>query len=61
MTIQGESDTHTAMAKTVGLPLAIACRLILENKISVKGVVAPLAAEFYGPILRELEDFGVKF
>ncbi|MDI1232955.1 MAG: saccharopine dehydrogenase C-terminal domain-containing protein, partial [bacterium] len=61
MTLEGESDTHTAMAKTVGLPLAIACKLILENKIQTKGVLAPVTEEFYEPVLKELENFGIYF
>ena len=61
MSIEGDSDTHTAMAKTVGLPLAIACKLILEGKIEGRGVLAPVSAEFYNPVLAELEGFGIRF
>ena len=61
MTLEGMSETHTAMAKTVGLPLAIACKLILENKIEARGVLAPVTAEFYNPVLAELETFGIQF
>ena len=61
MTLEGLSETHTAMAKTVGLPLAIACKLILENKIEARGVLAPVTAEFYNPVLAELETFGICF
>ncbi|MES2617929.1 MAG: saccharopine dehydrogenase C-terminal domain-containing protein [Bacteroidota bacterium] len=61
LVIEGESNTHTAMAKTVGLPLAIACRLILENKISQRGVVVPVDCELYTPVLEELKGFGIHF
>lgn len=61
LVIEGKSNTHTAMSKTVGLPLAIACKLILEQKIQAKGVIAPLTAEFYTPILQELEANGIVF
>lgn len=61
MTLEGASETHTAMAKTVGLPLAIACKLILENKIEARGVLAPVTSEFYQPILAELETYGIQF
>lgn len=61
MVLKGESNTHTAMAKTVGLPLAIGCKLILENKISARGVMAPVTSEFYEPVLKELESFGISF
>jgi saccharopine dehydrogenase-like NADP-dependent oxidoreductase len=59
--VKGEDKTYTAMAKTVGLPMAIACKLILQNKIKVKGVCLPITEEFYKPILTELNKFGVKF
>ena len=52
---------HTAMAKTVWIPLAIVSKLILQNKINAKGVVIPTLKEIYDPVLNELEDFGVKF
>jgi saccharopine dehydrogenase-like NADP-dependent oxidoreductase len=61
MVLTGESNTHTAMAKTVGLPLAIACKLILEGKIGAKGVMAPVLPEIYEPVLEELKGFGIDF
>jgi len=36
LTATGEDETQTAMAKTVGLPLAIACKLLLQNKIKAE-------------------------
>ncbi len=59
--VKGEDKTYTAMAKTVGLPMAIACKLILQNKIKAKGVCLPITEEFYKPILAELNKFGVQF
>jgi saccharopine dehydrogenase-like NADP-dependent oxidoreductase len=61
MVLKGESSTHTAMAKTVGLPLAIACKLLLENKVQSKGVIAPVMKEIYEPVLEELAKFGILF
>jgi saccharopine dehydrogenase-like NADP-dependent oxidoreductase len=62
MGVEGQSATQTAMAATVGLPLAIAARLILEGKIESTGVQLPMTAQWYGPILEELSlDFGVQF
>ncbi|MDA8886394.1 saccharopine dehydrogenase NADP-binding domain-containing protein [Bacteroidia bacterium] len=58
---EGESSKKTAMAKTVGLPLVIACKLILENRIKVRGSVLPITKEFYTPILEELKSFGISF
>ena len=61
LVVKGEDEVLTAMAKTVGLPMAIACKLILTGKIAARGVHIPVSAEFYNPILEELEQFGVKF
>ncbi|MDR6966602.1 saccharopine dehydrogenase-like NADP-dependent oxidoreductase [Flavobacterium arsenatis] len=57
----GEDQTYTAMAKTVGLPVAMATLLILNGKITTPGVQLPLNKEVYLPILKELEEFGVRF
>lgn len=57
----GDDSIHTAMAKTVGLPLAIAAKLLLQSKISARGVVIPTSQEFYAPILAELTTLGVEF
>ena len=59
--VKGEDRLHTAMAKTVGLPLAIAAKLILENKISLTGLHIPVIPEIYSPVLKELEINGIKF
>ncbi|HEU0124913.1 saccharopine dehydrogenase family protein [Flavobacterium sp.] len=57
----GEDQTYTAMAKTVGLPVAIATLLILNGKITTPGVQLPIKKEVYDPILKELEEYGVIF
>jgi saccharopine dehydrogenase-like NADP-dependent oxidoreductase len=57
---RGENSVHTAMAKTVGLPLAIAAKLLLQGKISQRGVLIPVAKEFYDPILKELGQIGIR-
>ena len=59
--VKGEDQTHTAMAKTVGLPLGIAAKLILENKIKMTGLHIPVVPEIYEPVLKELELNGIKF
>ena len=61
MVTLGEDQTYTAMAKTVGLPVAIAALAILNEKITTPGVQIPLTKEVYEPILTELESFGIKF
>ena len=49
------------MAFTVGLPVAIATRLVALNKIKSRGVLLPMKKELYGPILSELSKWGVRF
>jgi len=61
MVTKGEDQTYTAMAKTVGLPVAIATLSILNRKISTPGVQIPITKEVYEPILKELENYGVVF
>ena len=57
----GQDQTYTAMAKTVGLPVAIAALQILNGNINTPGVQLPITREVYLPILKELEEFGVVF
>ncbi|MDR0229571.1 MAG: saccharopine dehydrogenase NADP-binding domain-containing protein [Flavobacteriaceae bacterium] len=57
----GDDQTYTAMAKTVGLPLAIAALKIIKGQIVKPGVQMPLEEEIYLPILKELEDNGIVF
>ncbi|MGM8361576.1 saccharopine dehydrogenase family protein [Flavobacterium sp. ARAG 55.4] len=57
----GQDQTYTAMAKTVGLPVAIATLLILNGKIKTTGVQIPIRKEVYMPILKELEQYGIHF
>ncbi|RKS55827.1 saccharopine dehydrogenase (NAD+, L-glutamate forming) [Gillisia mitskevichiae] len=61
MVLIGEDQTTTAMAKTVGLPVAIATLAILNKKISTPGVQIPITKEVYTPILDELESHGIVF
>jgi saccharopine dehydrogenase-like NADP-dependent oxidoreductase len=61
MVCLGEDQTYTGMAKTVGLPLAMATLLILNGKIKTPGVQLPIREEVYLPILKELEEYGVVF
>jgi len=57
----GENRTHTAMAKTVGLPVGIAALAILNKKIIRPGVQIPIKKEVYEPILAELKAYGIAF
>jgi len=51
----------SSMARTVGLPAAIATRLILEGKIEMTGVHIPVIPEIYVPILQELKEMDIVF
>ena len=58
---EGQDATYTAMAKTVGLPLAIAVDLFLKGEISLRGLQLPVEPEIYLPILEALEQEGIRF
>ncbi len=57
----GDDQTYTAMAKTVGLPVAMATMLILNGKITKAGVQLPISKDIYLPILEQLEQHGIVF
>lgn len=61
MVIKGDDQTYTAMAKTVGLPVAMAALRILNGEIKTPGVQLPIKKEVYEPILKELEEYGITF
>ncbi len=51
----------TSMSRTVGLPAAIAVRMILQGQVQITGVHRPVIPELYEPILAELEELGIVF
>lgn len=57
----GDDPVHTAMSKTVGYPVGICAKLILQDQISERGVLLPTKPEVYTPILDELESLGIVF
>lgn len=61
MGVTGEGEGHTAIAKTVGLPLAMAARLYMQGKIQKRGSLIPTVPEIYNPVLEELEYYGIRF
>ena len=61
MVIEGIPGGDSAMSRAVALPAAIASKLILDGKITSKGVLRPLSPEIYTPVLKEMEDFGIRF
>lgn len=61
LVVKGETDVLTAMAKTVGLPMAIAAKHIMLGNINLSGVIIPTMPALYNPILAELAEYGVVF
>lgn len=59
--VKGENALHTAMARTVGLPLGIAASLVLDGRISQTGLHIPVSPAFYIPVLQKLEKMGITF
>jgi len=57
----GDDPRYTSMAKTVGLPVAIATKLILSGVIKSIGVKIPTTKDIYIPVLKELEENGINF
>ena len=55
----GIPNRWTSIARTTGVPPAIAARFILEGKITTPGLHAPMAREIYGPVLEELRNEGI--
>ncbi|MBS1776203.1 MAG: saccharopine dehydrogenase NADP-binding domain-containing protein [Bacteroidetes bacterium] len=62
MSIKGENREFSAMAKTVGLPMGILARLVLNQSIKPpKGVLIPSMPSVYRPVLTELAHHGIRF
>ena len=59
--VVGVDRRHTAMSRTVGLPIGIASKLLLSGKIAARGVMLPVKPEIYDPVLDELEEMGIVF
>lgn len=59
LTATGEDEVNTAMAKTVGLPLGIAAKLVMQKEVRTAGVIIPVTKEWYDPILAELNQLGI--
>lgn len=56
----GSLSTNTAVARTVALPAAIGVKMILEKKISLKGVYRPVLPQIYIPVIDELKKLGIE-
>lgn len=61
LVVKGDDNLNTAMAKTVGLPLGIAAKLILDGTITETGLHIPVSPAIYEPALKELAGYGISF
>ncbi|MFM7619851.1 MAG: saccharopine dehydrogenase C-terminal domain-containing protein [Bacteroidota bacterium] len=61
LVIEGENERHTAMSKTVGMPIAFAVERMIRGEIKERGVRLPILPELYLPILADLKKIGVEF
>ncbi len=57
----GIPNGDSSMARTVGLPAAVAVRMVLHGEIDMTGVHIPVIPEIYEPVLAELENMNIKF
>jgi saccharopine dehydrogenase-like NADP-dependent oxidoreductase len=61
LAVTGDDARHTAMAKTVGLPVGIIAKKILLGQIPHRGVLIPTHPDIYEPVLAELQTSGIRF
>lgn len=61
MMLEGTDTKNTAMAKALGLPIAILLKLLMQGKIESKGAGVSVSPEVYEPVLQELESYGIQF
>lgn len=61
LVVYGDFNGFSAMAKTVGLPTAMAAKMLLDGEIEAKGLLGPFTKEIYGPILERIKAEGIVF
>jgi alpha-aminoadipic semialdehyde synthase len=49
----------SAMARTVGIPVALAALLVLDGRVALRGVHGPMDKSVYRPVLNGLEEVGI--
>ncbi|XP_071468915.1 alpha-aminoadipic semialdehyde synthase, mitochondrial isoform X2 [Marmota flaviventris] len=59
LVVYGDFNGFSAMAKTVGLPTAMAAKMLLNGEIEAKGLMGPFSKEIYGPILERIKAEGI--
>jgi saccharopine dehydrogenase (NADP+, L-glutamate forming) len=61
LVVKGKNDIETAMATTVGLPLAMAVCAFLKGELNITGLHIPIDPIIYQPILKALHYEGICF
>ncbi len=61
LVVEGEAGGGTAMARSVGLPVLIAVKLLLGGELSLTGCLIPTHPAIYTPVLRRIESAGLRF
>jgi saccharopine dehydrogenase (NADP+, L-glutamate forming) len=61
LVVEGEAGVGTAMARSVGLPVLIAVKLMLRGELSLTGCLIPTHPAIYTPVLRRIESAGLRF
>jgi saccharopine dehydrogenase-like NADP-dependent oxidoreductase len=61
LVVKGQDATYTAMAKTVGLPIAMFTLILLKGRYKGLGVRIPVEKDIYLPLLNELKNEGIEF
>ena len=61
MVLTGNNSVETAMATTVGLPLAMGVCAYLQGAFNLTGLHIPIHPSVYTPILKSLAEEGIVF
>ena len=61
LSLEGKDSTFTAMSDTVGLPMALAVKPMLEDTFGTTGVDVPMSKTYYAPLLAGLAELGIVF
>ena len=56
----GDPSGYSSMAKLVGVPCAVAVRLVLDGTISETGILAPMNPKINDPLMAELKKYGIE-
>lgn len=59
--LEGKDSVFTAMSDTVGLPMALAVKPLLNGEFGTTGVDVPMSRTYYEPLLQGLEGLGIRF